>query len=136
MTLPAHITYIHKEDHRNARATQKSQWSIERTEELISFDITYNSNWLGGNCGWGLHITQEKIFYLGYGAKQRGRDMIELFIARFDEGNPDIWHGCPADPQVHNQDIPPNEILAQWVERRFINNAQRRKIMKGQPCAI
>lgn len=127
--------YVEKKDHRNG-SPLKSQWIITFAQEESAFRYSLLTGWCLGSTGWGLYIRSERPEYLGLGAKAKNRGHEQLFIARFDQGNPSLWHGCPADPQIHNHDVPPDEVLQNWVDRRLLTVPQQRRIMRSQPCSL
>lgn len=126
------VKYIHKNDHRD-RTRNKSQWSISMNDERDCFKIMYLSNWYSDNKGWGLHIVDHIIRYLGYSTNNSR----SLFIAKFVDGSGDnIWHGYPGDHIANHQDIPTSNILTDWISAGYISFSKVRKILKGQPCNI
>ncbi len=129
------LLYSSKVDHRDGTAI-KSQWSIPLEDEEQAFVRSCGEGWIVGDHGWGLHLVEELPTFLGFGSRRRGRDGVQLFIARFDEGTAREWHGYPADPQFNNQDIPTEPVLSHWVSRAYITLAQKRRIMKAQPCVL
>lgn len=124
--------YTVKVDHRN-NSRQKSQWTIAEQEERNCFHTMFNSNWYVSFDGWGLYIDNQKISYLGVGVDRS----MKLFIAKFIDSNQNgLWHGYPANYIINQQDTPPEEILLDWVDKKYINMAKLRKINRNQPCRI
>ena len=136
-TVPAvrvsqNIYYLHNSVHRN-RTPRKSQWTINETAELGSFQMALNQNWLLPQEGWGLHFENGNPAYLGLAQDHTTR----VFVAKFvDRGNRNTWHGYPADHQKNNQDIPTVEILDKWLNRKVLPAPKIRKLAKGQPCGL
>ena len=127
--------YLEKGDHRDGTAI-KSQWVITFVQEQQAFQLSRNAGWSPGPRGWGLHLAGAQPQYLGRGARAQQRHGVDLFIARFDEGNPNVWHGCPSDPQINNQDVPPDAVLQDWVAQQYISRPQQRRIMRCQRCTL
>jgi hypothetical protein len=126
------FVYQHHPDHRNG-TTGKSQWIVTEANERAIFDSARTSRWLAANLGWGIHVLAGRAEYLGE-ASNGGR---RLLVAKFVAGNnPKIWHGYPADHQKRIEDIPNATILRDWMQRRFLNAAKVRKLMRGQPCNL
>ena len=71
-----------------------------------------------------------KVAYLGY-----DREVGEVFIAKFDNHAHSEWHGYPCNYRINNQ-LPPQEILTDWVEAGILKLSKVRKITRGQRCAI
>jgi hypothetical protein len=123
------VLYQHSEKHRDGNPG-KSQWTISRKEEALSFEKACGANWTNGNCGWGIHIVADEIAYLG-----RDRDAGDVFLAKYDNHALGQWHGYPCDYRIDNQ-RPTGDILQSWVEEGFLKLAKMRKIVRGQRCAI
>jgi len=126
---PKQYQYLHSVKHRD-RNSAKSQWTISKDEETSSFKNTCEASWINGGCGWGIHIVDEKIAYLGY-----DRDVGDVFLAKFDNHSKDQWHGYPCNYKINNQ-LPPQQILLSWVEEGILKLSKMRKITRGQRCAI
>ena len=133
--------YIINPNHRNNNC-HKSQWKINKNDELSLFNLTYNSQWI---------LTDNKNKSIGFGIKKNGVNQIELLgysatiygqlrvrelkIAKFVE-NQNIWHGYPADYLLNKADTPPNIILKMWINGNYINKKIMCKILKGQICNL
>ncbi len=125
------IIYIHKTDHRNINPN-KSQWTITREAERECFNKAH-PDWLDQeNYSWGLHFENGKVTYLGI-TKSSEPSKRELFLAKFEDSSKNHkWHGYPADPFRHNQDIPPEIITGIWLKESFFKAAEIRKLSRGQ----
>jgi hypothetical protein len=118
--------------HRN-NAPTKSQWTISEADERTAFETAEHKGWLIPSEGWGLHLRGDRPSYLGL-AQDRAR---ELFIAKFvGSGTPIVWHGYPADHQLHRQDVPPELVLNKWMQLALVPPAKIRKIAKAQRCRL
>lgn len=130
------MPYAPKADHRD-NTQAKSQWTISPAEEVACFNRTIEKEWVGPpHVAWGLHFNAAGIAqYLGTSALTHG-EAYELFLAKFIDGNQnDTWHGYPADPSRHQQDIPPTSIRKAWMGTH-LRAALVRKIGKGQQCSL
>jgi len=130
-------TYIHKKDHRD-KTPEKSQWTISELEEQSCFVHGIQKNWNNKSkfVSWGLHLDHlGKVVYLGITAPNEPEAQ-ELFFAKFiDSSKNNCWHGYPANHRKQ-QDIPPEEVLNDWMENKYLPPAKIRKILKGQPCKL
>jgi hypothetical protein len=124
--------YFHHPDHRNG-TSEKSQWLISEPAELASFHLSVRSGWIQEESGWGLHMPNGAPEWLGL-----AQDHITLvFIAKFVSSNaPRLWHGYPADHRRSSRDIPPVQVLREWLTQRLLTPAKIRKVTKGQPCSL
>lgn len=131
------MVYIHKLDHRN-RSSEKSQWIISMDEERNCFTGAMTASWNlpQHNC-WGLHFEDGAVAYVGTTA-QNEPESRQLFIAKFVDSNQNSkWHGYPADPcGTKQQDIPPEPILKDWLEKQYLRPQTIRKITRGQKCRL
>ena len=135
LVLP-NIAYIHKMDHRD-QSDKKSQWSISIDAERGCFTGAICAGWNlpPHNC-WGLHFEDRKVGYLGTTAKSEPEQR-QLFIAKFvDSDKNDKWHGYPADPCNKNQDIPPDSVLKDWLQKQYLRRQTVSKLAKGKKCRL
>src|ERR1035438_3288612 len=104
------MPYESKLDHRDGTPV-KSQWTVSLQAEQLSFDHATLKEWTSGvTVRWGLHLSPRPE-NLGVSATALGTPTRDLFIAKFVDGNSnDLWHGYPADPYRHQQDIPPINV--------------------------
>lgn len=123
------VLYQHSEKHRDGNLG-KSQWTISKKDEALSFESSCAANWTSGKSAWGIHLVAKEIAYLG-----RDRDAGNVFLAKFDNHAMEQWHGYPCDYRIDNQ-RPTGDILQSWVKKGFLKLAKMRKITKGQRCAI
>jgi hypothetical protein len=121
--------YLHSAKHRDGNLG-KSQWTISQEEEAGSFKNTCEKNWRDGRSGWGIHTVGNKIAYLGY-----DREVGKVFLAKYDNHAEGEWHGYPCNYRINNQ-VPPQEILTDWVAEGILKLSKVRKITRGQRCAI
>jgi hypothetical protein len=88
------------------------------------------------NSCWGLHFRDELVSYLGV-TKSAAPEKRRLFVAKFiDNNGNNRWHGYPADHVLNQQDIPPENILGNWLENQYLRTATIRKLSKGQKCRL
>jgi hypothetical protein len=129
--------YIHKMDHRD-QSDKKSQWliSTDAERECFVYSITARWNTPQYSC-WGLHFEGGKVSYLGVTAKS-DPELRQLFIAKFIDSNKnDKWHGYPADAcNEKQQDIPPEVILKDWLQKDHLRPQVVRKLTRGQKCKL
>ncbi len=131
--------YRSNHNHRNNNP-KKSQWTLNKNDEIILFKKTYGYQWIYSNnknkpIGFGIEKNNNnQIKLLGHSAKMYGQ-IRELKIAKFVE-NQNNWHGYPADYHTHKADTPPEEILKKWVFGGFIDKKIMCKILKGQKCNL
>lgn len=123
------VRYRPNPKHRN-QTPGKSQWTISPEEEVQTFRYACQDNWILEIYGWGLHLTDGAIAYLGV-----GRERQAVFIAKFDGCTDNEWHGYPCDYRQDNQ-CPPGAILRRWLSADLISRAMMRKISKGQRCVL
>lgn len=131
------IFYIHKMDHRND-SPEKSQWIITEDDERNCFKISVTFDWnTPPHSSWGLYLENNTVQYLGHSAKKEPKSC-KLFIAKFVDSNKDSkWHGYPANPSGHKQqDIPPVNVLNDWLKKAYLRPALIRKITQGKECRL
>ena len=131
------LFYYSKIDHRN-NAPKKSQWIIEKFEELSCFEYSIECCWNQVKyTSWGLYIPNGQVEYLGESAKNESTSY-QLFIAKFVDSNKNnYWHGYPANPSSgKKQDIPPEFVLKDWQVKNHLRLTTIRKITKGQKCKL
>ena len=130
------VFYIHKVDHRDG-SFEKSQWTITELEERICFKYSLELGWNNPSyISWGLHIENEKVVYLGKSAKNEP-EFCQLFIAKFVDSNKNSkWHGYPANSSQKQQDIPPESVLYDWLEKQYLRRSIIRKLLRGQKCNL
>lgn len=132
------IIYQFSPEHRNKKNSEKSLWTIDPDEERQVFERVYDSEWIVEHVGWGLHIQNGSVTYLGID-KTRAQ---QLIVARFvDDNHVQVWHGYPADPNRRSQqarikEIPPEEIQKVWLRDNVVPKPTLRKIGKGEPCSL
>lgn len=139
------LTYTPKLDHRN-KSPEKSQWTIDLSQEERCFQIAHGSNWIDtadDKIAWGLHYDKGGcLAHLGLSAKKFKRKKSDplkrLFIAKFinSYGRND-WHGYPADQ--HNcapYDIPPTMLLRRWMKENVLPKALASRLMQGRSCDL
>ena len=132
------IFYTHKIDHRN-NSGEKSQWTITELEEKSCFKYSLESYWNKPHyyISWGLYLKNDKVEYLGNSAKNEP-EFCQLFIAKFiDSSKNSNWHGYPANPSGQKpQDIPPENVLGDWLSKQYLRPQLIRKIARGQKCKL
>lgn len=134
LILP-NIYYIHKMDHRNGNPS-KSQWTVHELTERNCFQHALSSWQCNPYSCWGLHFEDDKTAYLGV-TKSSAPEKRDLFIAKFIDSNKNNkWHGYPADHVLNSQDIPPEEVLAMWLQVKHLRPATVRKLSRGQKCKL
>jgi len=125
------VSYQCHPHHRNNNP-RKSQWSITPPEEVACFKQTWDEDWFADDIGWGLHIVNTVINYLGVASDRT----TELILAKFVCNNPrSEWHGYPAD-HTQTSDRPADEIFRSWLEGNTLPPSKIRKLQKGQPCNL
>lgn len=124
-------SYIHIKAHRNS-SPQKSQWTINRNEEVAIFHNSIARGWILKNSGWGLYMPNGTPAYLGID-KSKSKN---LFIAKFVSKNSNFWHGYPADYTRRPQDVPHEEVINSWIRVQLFSKAKARKILRGQKCNL
>ncbi|NEP56261.1 MAG: hypothetical protein F6K31_04460 [Symploca sp. SIO2G7] len=129
-------SYIPKIDHRNNNPN-KSQWTITESEEIDCFNNSFSSQWIDQfYTSWGLYFDNNEVSYLGISAKNEP-ESCQLFIAKFIDSNQNNeWHGYPANHSRNQQDIPPETVTQDWIEKEYLRRATIRKITRGQKCKL
>lgn len=131
---PHHSPTVHYSPnpvHRN-RTPGKSQWRIQVSDEIRSFELCVESAWYRGGAGWGLHIQNGRPAWLGV-----TRDHVTLvFLAKFVASPTGEWHGYPADHVRNNRDIPQEFITRSWLDSELLTRPTIRKIVRGQRCSL
>lgn len=120
-------SYTCKADHRNKTNKNKTLWRITEADEIECFEESIAKNWNApkarNRMGWGVILDpSNKPSVVGVAPPDYRR---ELIFARFDEGNPAAWHGCPADYLARIQDTPSKDVLMAWVGLRYRYLIQR-----------
>ncbi len=132
LIIEENVSYIFHPDHRN-NTYGKSQWIISLDEEVNCFRKCYDEEWIVDQKGWGLHIVDHRVLYLGVDQPHENK----VFLAKFIDGNKNQkWHGYPVDHQRSSADIPDTNILNKWLETSVLTPPKIRKILKGQPCNL
>lgn len=126
------VFYFNHPHHRN-NWPKKSQWSITKSEEKDCFAKTLSERWVLNGVGWGLHLVNEQVEYLGIGKDYRTR----LFVAKFvDSNSTGLWHGYPADHQNNLSDIPKEQVLKRWLDERVLPKRKIGKLSRAQRCSL
>lgn len=126
------VKYASVSQHRRYTNSNKSQWLISIAEELSCFTLCYEKQWIDADCGWGVHLVNNRMQILG---KNNVGDLYK--IAKFVYGNQaGFWHGYPADYRGKNQDRPSYVVLESWREEGIIRKHQIRKIRSGMACNL
>ena len=124
--------YTIKLDHRN-KTKDKSQWIVSHHDEVAIFKDAYTRTWVSEDNAWGVFFNKGEIDYLGI-AQNR---VTQVFIAKFvNDVNHNTWHGYPADHVSHNQDIPHQDILNDWLVNKILPKAKISKIQQSKPCKL
>lgn len=129
---------------------KKSQWvnAITQDVEFELFKKTLENEWVRvekfkykkkeykrllspNGRGWGLNIINNKLTELGT-LKDR---KTKVCVCIFEEGNPKLWHGYPADFKKQ-QDRPLDHILDKWRDAKYINKAMMLKIKGGRITTV
>jgi hypothetical protein len=112
---------------------RKSKWTIGASEERDVFVNTKTQNWIQLSEGWGLHIVEGRVAYLGI-AQDRAR---QLFVAKFvNSSQNQSWHGYPADHQRHVKDIPSEFVLRKWLDGGLLSPQKIAKLERAKPCSL
>lgn len=123
-------SYMSVSYHRNGDS-EKSQWTINVEEEFDCFKNALVNNWHIEKRGWSLHPSNR---LMEIGKLKSGKSS---FIIRFQEMSPigqevqNRWHGYPADIKAKNNDIPPDAVLRDWLDKKYIKNHQFSKIRRA-----
>jgi len=133
-------SYIIVSYHRNNSLKDKSVWTIDEQAELNCFKETQEKNWVQESIGWGMKYEvlkkkeSEKVIIETIGISEHNE---KLKIGRFIDGSKnDTWHGYPANYRRKKQDIPPMEILLNWIDLRVLKKHQASKIKQGKKCNL
>lgn len=125
--------YFIKSDHRNS-SPEKSQWIIERDDEIAIFEYTCIAKWLSTTQrnAWGLHFQEDKPQILGSSAAIEPLKQ-NLWIAKFMRSlEPLCWHGYPANYRIKQQDRPEIGILQDWYSKGHIKKQDIARIRCGK----
>ncbi len=126
------VKYIISSHHRMKGKAHKSYWTVSRVDEVECFKNAIMKDWAKEHEAWGLKIISNNLSVLGCNV-----DGEKLKIAKFvDSGQLNVWHGYPADFMRNIQDIPPTDILKEWVIQDYISKPKMLKIRQGQPCSL
>lgn len=133
------IQYIVNTQHRNDNQN-KSQWTIIEDDEFACFkrvvELVYIHGFDVNSVCWSLHFDDGLVIYLGEAAANAPNSREKLFIAKFVCDNNETWHGYPANPAIHTQDIPSSDLLDYWLSQGYLTRAKIRKIARGQKCTL
>lgn len=72
---------------------------------------------------------EEDLSVLGRGLPNDGRKEVALHMSKFVLDS-SLWHGYPV--RARGDDIPPEHVLNDWLERKIIDKAAKAKIIGGQ----
>lgn len=126
------VFYVNHPPHRN-NAAEKSQWCISEVEERDCFAKALSKRWILDDVGWGLHLVDGRVGYLGVGRDHR----TPVFIAKFvDSNNTALWHGYPVDHRMNVRDRPEESVLKRWLDDDVLPRTKIRKLVRGQPCSL
>lgn len=118
---------------KNGKRLGKSYWTIEEKDEIEVFTSARTSKWVRSREGWGLHISDGKVEYLGMDQAHTE----QVFLAKFRaDSKPYEWHGYPGDHVRNEQDIPDSEILMSWKDAGLLPRTKIAKIAKGKRCVL
>jgi len=142
-------TYSPYVKHRDGTGT-KSQWdaAITQDKEFELFKNSLSNKWVKveqfkhkkkkfmrllspNGRGWGLNLEDEDLKELG--TLKDGETKVKVCV--FEEGNPNLWHGYPADLK-NKQDRPLDHVLKKWRDAKYITKAVINKVKKGQLSTI
>jgi hypothetical protein len=116
--------------HRIGTAYKKaSQWIIQLKEEYrLCDEALYNDQYKQDNyIAYNLKKDGSKFVCLG--KSKRG---LNLYIGKFVNTVPNLWHGYPADYISNNQDKPKMKVLEALKNKGIITPQDMRRISKGQ----
>ncbi len=123
-----HEVYQINPAHRN-RNPQKSQWSIDNRGEPGVFAWSLENISRDPKGYWGVCINNGECLVLGLTVSQHDTK-IALFVAN---GQPQLWHGYPADYITNPQcDCPNRTVLKHWAEIGIISKARIAKLTSGK----
>ncbi|HET9283924.1 MAG TPA: hypothetical protein VFR24_18400 [Candidatus Angelobacter sp.] len=124
--IGGNLVYVPNPVHRN-NTRGKSQWTINETQEVSSFNYSNNEGWIRETTGWGLHLVNGSPDYLGVARDHK----TQVFVAKFVDANKSrTWHGYPTD----FLDRPPEHILRGW--KPLLRTRILKKLSLGQPCSL
>lgn len=127
--------YVLKSDHRTG-GHDKSQWIIEREEEIRVFEYAYDSKWLSKTNAWGLYLPNGQLWFLGRSAAKEPVKQ-NLWIAKFVQSlTPFFWHGYPADYRRKIHDRPDSAILKNWYDKGHIRKHDISRIRCGKKSSL
>jgi hypothetical protein len=124
--------YIISSQHRRVGNVNKCIWIVSFEEEVNCFTNTFTENWISKTKAWGLLIENDLLKVIGLNNNNQ-----ELKLAKFvDANNNNIWHGYPADYMNRVHDIPLENVLKNWVLKKYITKAKMNKIRRGISCNL
>jgi hypothetical protein len=128
------MAYIPNPQHRNAAfASQKSQWVISVSDELVCYQKSQQEQWVCGEAYWGLHLVQLSPSLLGTSQQPSPSP---LHIAKFVGDLNGNWHGYPVAHWLSPYDKPAVNVLNSWLESGMINRPKYAKIHRGKKCTL
>mgnify|MGYP000530715666 CR=1 FL=1 len=129
-------SYIVVSYHRNNSLKDKSLWTIDEELEINCFKESQEKNWVQEYTSWGVDYEsiKEKVIIKPIGNSVHNE---ELKIGRFiDSGKNNTWHGYPANYRRKKQDIPPTDVLLNWVGLGILKKHQVIKIKQQKKCNL
>ncbi len=131
------MKYVVNPKHRTR--TPKSdctQWTVSETEEKRFFNEAVQATLLcQKNFYWWVetHVTSRKPLEIGR------TDVNYAFIAKFRADNNNEWHGYPVTAERAPHDVPPTQILKNWLNMNLFSKKEVNNLEKGRgyvkPCA-
>jgi hypothetical protein len=125
------LSYFFVPYHRNG-ASHKSQWSIRYETELRFFESACPAPPTSDIARiWYLPPEVDDSLQVIGVSSLTYRTPRELHIALFINGNP--WHGYPADPERHRHDVPPENLVADWMTASRVSKQQGARLLGQRP---
>lgn len=72
---------------------------------------------------------EENLSVLGRGLTKDRKKEVALHMSKFVVDRT-LWHGYPV--RARGDDIPPEHVLSDWLNRKIIDKADKAKIICGQ----
>ena len=125
-------SYVCTSKHRDGREGA-SRWrpDVSYDDEFGIFCRSDDEDWThdSGATYWGVLIDGEKAVSVGT-AKEGVAKFRNGPIPR--PGSP--WHGYPARPDIRDNDVPPEQVVMEWIDREWVTRAQGKRVLRRQRC--
>lgn len=132
--------YEWNQKHRNQHKAGSGLWTVPENIEGIIFLKCRNNGafckWKGNtHMGWGVCNHQGQAQVLGQGVTSN-KQMIDVKVCKFVEGNLGLWHGYPIDYRRDNEDFICDNAIHYWERLNLIDKSEITDIQSKEDSSL